>query len=70
MQFDSPLSAFLHWERTTPNNIIFRQPIDGRLIDYNYFKAGQEIRRIAMALKQLNLQEKSKVAILSKENIL
>jgi long-chain acyl-CoA synthetase len=61
-----PLQNFYKWEKTTPNNIFFRQPINGQWVEYSYEKAGQEIRRIAAGLKAMNLPPKSKIALLSK----
>lgn len=61
-----PLQKFYHWEKTIPNHIFFRQPINGQWVEYSYQKAGQEIRRIAAGLKAMNLPPKSKIALLSK----
>jgi long-chain acyl-CoA synthetase len=61
-----PLQNFYHWEKTIPNDIFFRQPINGQWVEFSYQKAGQEIRRIAAGLKALNLPPNSKIAMLSK----
>ncbi|MFY0653066.1 MAG: AMP-binding protein [Cyclobacteriaceae bacterium] len=66
MRFDSPLSAFLHWESTTPDNLLFNQPFESGMKTYTYKEAGEEIRKIAAALKDLNYPAKSKIAMLSK----
>ncbi len=66
MTFDSTLEAFLHWESNTPDRIMFNQPLPGSIKQYTYQEAGQEIRKIATALSTMGLEEKSKVAILSK----
>ena len=65
-QFKSPLTAFLHWETTIPNSVFLRQNINGAIKDWTYKSSGNEIRRIATGLKKLDLPEKSKIAILSK----
>lgn len=57
---------FLYWERNTPDLLFLRQPIDGKVKDWTFRKAGDESRRIASALLALNLPAKSHVAILSK----
>ncbi|NOT75282.1 MAG: AMP-binding protein [Cyclobacteriaceae bacterium] len=62
----NPLEKFYHWERTTPDNLFLRQPIDGQWHEYSFAKAGNEIRRIAASLKAMNLLPGSNVAILSK----
>ncbi len=60
----SPLEKFFHWEKTTPQNIFFRQPINNDWKTWTYQQAGKEIRTMAGALS--TLPPKSKVAILSK----
>ncbi len=64
-QFNSPLSAFEHWEHTTPNKEYLRQYINGELKIYTFKKAGDEARRIATAINGFNLPPKSNVALLS-----
>ncbi len=64
MKLTSPLQAFYHWEKTTPQNIFFRQPINHEWKTWTYQQAGREIRIVAGALS--SLPPKSKVAILSK----
>lgn len=64
-EFTSPLSAFMHWETTTPNKEYLRQYINGELKVYTFKKAGDEARRIATAINGFNLPPKSKVALLS-----
>jgi len=62
----TPVERFCHWENERPQHDFLRQPIDGHWHVYSYQKAGYEIRRIAAALKALNLPPKSNIAILSK----
>ncbi|MBE9491167.1 MAG: AMP-binding protein [Bacteroidetes bacterium] len=64
-QFDSPLSAFMHWESTTPSKEYLRQYINGELKIYTFKESGDEARRIATAISDFNLPPKSKVALLS-----
>lgn len=61
-----PLSKFCHWEKTTPDKLLFHQPFSDRIATWTYAEAGREIRKIAAALKGLQLPERSRVAILSK----
>ena len=63
---ETPLSAFYKWEKQTPEHIFLRQPISGDWKSWTYQQAGVEIRRIAAALRALNLSAESNVAILSK----
>ena len=64
--FDSPLSAFLHWETRIPENLFLKQPLNGQVVERTYKSSGNEIRCMASALKALDIPEKSKIAILSK----
>lgn len=62
----NPLDYFLHWEKTSPTDIVFRQARGTGWITWTYQQAGEEIRRIAGFLESLQLPAHSKVAILSK----
>ena len=42
IQFNSPLSAFLHWEKVIPNRVFLKQPIEGKTITYTFEEAGIE----------------------------
>jgi len=64
-QFDSPLSAFMHWESTTPQKEYLRQYINGGLKIYTFKQSGDEARRIATAINGFNLPPKSKIALMS-----
>lgn len=63
---ETPLSAFYAWEKQTPQKIFLKQPVSDRWISWTFQQAGNEIRRIATALKAQGLPPKSNVAILSK----
>jgi long-chain acyl-CoA synthetase len=62
----SPLEKFYHWEKTTPEKIFLHQPVQGQWRDYSFQKTGDEIRRMASALRSSNLPAGSNIAILSK----
>jgi len=66
IKFDSPLAAFLHWEKNTPEKPFLRQHINDKVISYTFKESGNEIRRIATTLKAFNLAPQSKIALLSK----
>ncbi len=66
MKFDSPLAAFLHWEKNTPDKLFLRQHINGKLISYTFKESGAEIRSIASAINAYNLPPQSNIALLSK----
>jgi long-chain acyl-CoA synthetase len=61
-----PLEMFCKWELETPNNIFLRQPFSGRWKTWTYQQAGDEIRKIASAIKSLNFPQRSNIALLSK----
>ncbi len=65
-KFDSPLLAFEYWEKNTPDKIFLRQHIDGKIKTYSFKESGDEIRRIAVAIKAFDFPLQSKVALLSK----
>lgn len=66
LKFDSPLQAFEHWEKNTPEKEFLRQHINNKLVTYTFKESGDEIRRIATALKAFNFPDQSKIALLSK----
>lgn len=69
MNLASPLSLlekFYWWEKSAASQVFLRQPLNGKWHDYSFQKSGDEIRRVAAWLKNLELPEGSKVALLSK----
>jgi long-chain acyl-CoA synthetase len=62
----SPLEMFLKWENETPGAIMFQQPFAGIWKTWTYHQAGDEIRRVASGIKKLQLPDRSKIALLSK----
>ena len=64
--FQSPLEAFLHWESTTPDSVFLKQPIGGKIIEYTFRSAGDEVRRIASKINSYNFPDRSHIALLSK----
>lgn len=63
---NGPLEYFLHWEKTAPNDILFRQPINNKWKTWTWKQAGDEIRRIAGYLESLKFPPHAHIAILSK----
>jgi long-chain acyl-CoA synthetase len=60
------LEYFLHWEKTTPQSVFLRQPKGDEWKTWTWLQAGDEIRKVAEYLRQLNLPAHSHVALLSK----
>jgi len=57
---------FYHWEANTPNNIYLSQPVGDEYIDFTFKETGNQARKMAAALKAMNLPEKSHIGIVSK----
>lgn len=66
MKFTAPLHAFTHWEKNTPDQLMFHQPFAQGSVKTTYREAGIEIRKIAQALIAMDYAPKSKIALLSK----
>lgn len=62
-----PLDMLYHWEATKANTLYMTQPIgDGKVVEYTWGRAVNEARRVAAYLKSLNLPEKSRIGLISK----
>ena len=64
--FNSPLDAFLYWENKYPNASFLSQPVNGKVVLYTYAEAGVEARKIASAIDNYNLPDRSHIALFSK----
>ena len=65
-RFTSPLQAFIHWENKSPDKEFLRQNFKGKQDVLSFKESGDQIRRIAKAITDKNLEPKSKIALLSK----
>lgn len=62
-----PLIAYLYqWEKEIPNKVFLRQPKGDSWEEITWKDAANQVRRMAAALKALNLPEKSNIGIVSK----
>ncbi|MBN7769283.1 AMP-binding protein [Marinobacter daepoensis] len=62
-----PLEMVYHWEASSPDSLYMTQPIgEGRVVEYTWGRAVDEARRVAAYLKSLNLPEKSRIGLISK----
>ncbi|SFR38055.1 Long-chain acyl-CoA synthetase (AMP-forming) [Marinobacter gudaonensis] len=62
-----PLDMLYHWEKEKTNALYMTQPIgDGKVVEYTWGRAVDEARRMASYLKSLNLPEKSRIGLISK----
>lgn len=64
--FNSPLEAFLYWEKNMPDLPFLRQFTNTNIQTFSYKQAGNQARRIASGLNSFNLPKKSHIALLSK----
>ena len=64
--YKTPLEMFYQWEKAMPHNPLFRWPQDGSWHELNWKEAGDQVRRVAQAIKSLNLPKGSHIGILSK----
>jgi long-chain acyl-CoA synthetase len=62
----SPLAKFYHFEKVKANQTFLRQPFKGQWHHITWQDAGQQIRRMAAALRALDLPPQSKIALISK----
>ena len=66
MKYLSPLEMLYKWEQEKPNEIYLSQPIDGVWYNWTWKQVADEVRRMAKYIKELNMEEGSKIALLSK----
>lgn len=62
----SPLDMLYQWEKQQPNKIFIHQPLDGGVRTFTWQAFGEEVRRLAAAIKDMNLPPKSTIALISK----
>jgi long-chain acyl-CoA synthetase len=66
------LQRLYHWEKTTPERVVFTQPYEGaakgagQVRTWTWKQAMEETRRMATYLKSLGLPPKSNIALISK----
>jgi len=60
------LDYFYEFEKSKANEVYLRQPINGNWKTYTWAEVGNQVRRMATALKAMNLPPKTHIGILSK----
>ena len=65
-QIPTVIERFYHWEKTTPNKVFLRQPKGDTWKTITYAQAGQEVRKMTTALRQLGLKPGDHIGIYSK----
>ena len=66
MKYLSPLEMMYKWEEEKGNEVFLSQPINSIWHDWTWEEVMLEVRKMAAYIKSLNLEKKSKIAILSK----
>ena len=66
MKYLSPLEMMYKWEEEKGNEVFLSQPINSIWHDWTWEEVMLEVRKMAAYIKSLNLDKKSKIAILSK----
>jgi long-chain acyl-CoA synthetase len=61
-----PLEMLYKWEKKYPHKIYLHQPIDGVMEIWTWEQVGDEVRRMAAALKEMRLPLHSNIGLLSK----
>ncbi|MEM6804147.1 MAG: AMP-binding protein [Bacteroidota bacterium] len=62
----SSLELFYKWEKAQPEAVYLRQPLNGQWTDYTWAEVGHQARRMAAALRAMNLPHQSKIGMISK----
>lgn len=65
-EFKTPVENFFHWENTTPDNIYLSQPFGNESRQFTFKEVGDESRKMASALRAMNLPPQSHIGIVSK----
>ena len=64
--YSSPLEMLYKWEQETPDKVFLRQPINDKWHEWTWNQTGEEVRKMAAALKGMNLPAGSNIALISK----
>lgn len=59
----APLDMLWHWEKTQPNKVYLRQPVEGVWHEYTFGQVADQVRRIAAAIKAMNFPAGSHIVI-------
>jgi long-chain acyl-CoA synthetase len=62
----TPLEKFYQWEETIPDSIYLRQPFQGQWHLYSWKRTGDEVRRIAAAIRSMGIPPGSTIGLVSK----
>lgn len=60
------IEYFYHWEKNRSNQVYLKQPLGDTWTDYTWKEVGNQARRMAAALRSMNLPAQSKIGMISK----
>lgn len=60
------IELFYRWEKEKATEVYLRQPLDGAWTDYTWQQVGNQARRMAAALRDMDLPPQSNIAMISK----
>jgi long-chain acyl-CoA synthetase len=66
MNYPLPLDMMYRWEKESPDLVFMRQPINGKWHEWTWKETGQEVRKMAAYLKNLDLEPGTRIAMISK----
>ncbi|HET9431597.1 MAG TPA: AMP-binding protein [Chitinophagaceae bacterium] len=66
MDYKSPLEMLYYWETTTPGKVYLRQPINNEWHNWTWKQTGEEVRKMAAAIRDMQLPANSNIAMISK----
>jgi long-chain acyl-CoA synthetase len=66
MNYPLPLDMMYRWEKESPDLVFMRQPINGKWHEWTWKETGEEVRKMAAYLKNLNLEPGTRIAMISK----
>lgn len=68
MKYPSILDKFYQYEQQLGNQLFMAEPVNGEYQTFTWQQAGQQIRKMAAALKNMGFEPGSKIAILGKNS--
>ena len=60
------LHYFYKWEKAKADEVYLKQPLAGKWTDYTWREVGNQARRMATVLREMNLPPQSKIGLISK----
>ena len=65
-KYSTPLEMLYKWEKQNPNKVYLQQPLNGEWRTFTWKQVGEEVRKMAAAIKAMNLPANSHIGLVSK----